>query len=441
MLTHLVSRDLLRRHRATHSPGLTQPGERPTKAGRTAKACHQCIQAKAKCSNVRPCERCQNRGETCGVQVMPTEPIPSDSVTTSTSLFDNHPNNHATVPLPALEHQGYIAPILNSEAAGVVDSTFQDEGTLLGKHWGLGSAPIAGPFAVIPPIFGWNSTSWDSSASVFDPTLISNDYGFSIDDDALMVASQDWGSLVESGWVREAQVLGSDSSQPSETTTSTECSVRSRILSGHEIFKKSPWVCDPDPEDSAFTEEAPQLSEAEERRILPRNNASRNTGGLRLSELSCSSSKRDALLLLAQRHSGSGVIVRSFPSANILSLLLRNFVVREESSRCPFIHLPTLTPENCRIELLSAMIVSGSTTSASPEIWKFGLALQERTRLALFTALCLDNTIARHLDILQATILWQEAGSWSGSRRKMEVAESTAGNAPTVRTSSSTVTA
>ena len=435
-----MSRDLLHRHRAIHSSGLIQLGERPTKAGRTAKACRQCIQAKAKCSNERPCKRCQNRGETCGVQVMPTEPIPSASMTTSTSLFDNHPNNNATVPLPALENQGYVAPILNTEAAGVVGSNFQDEGRILGKHRGLGSAPIAGPFAEIPPSFEWNSTNWDSSASVFDPTLLSNDYGFSIDDDALMAVSQDWSSLIESNRVREAQISGSDSLQPSETTTSTDCSVRSRILSGHEIFKKSPWVCDPDPEDSAWTEEAPQLSEAEERRILPRNSASRNTGGLRLSELSCSSSKRDALLLLAQQHSGSGVNVRSFPSTNILSFLLRNFVVREESSRCPFIHLPTLSPENCRIELLSAMIVSGSTTSAFPEVWKFGLALQERTRLALFRALCLDNTIARHLDILQATILWQEAGSWSGSRRKMEVAESAAGNAPTVRTLSSTVT-
>jgi hypothetical protein len=279
----------------------------------------------------------------------------------------------------------------------------------------------------------WSSGGWDTYASLFDPTLISNDYGLTIDDDALMAACQDWSSVIESSRDRQAQALESDSLRSSELETSTEGSVQSRISSAHAIFKKTPWLCDPDPDDSAWTEEAPQLSEADERRILPRNSAGRNTGGLRLSELSCSSNRRDALLLQAQQHSGPGVNVRSFPSTGILSLLLRNFVARESSSRCPFIHLPTLSPETCRVELLSGMIVLGSTTSAFPEIWKFGMALQERTRLAMFNALCMDNTIARHLDVIQATILWQEAGSWSGSRRKMEVAESTAANAPTVR--------
>lgn len=348
------------------------------------------------------------------------------------SLFDNPPDEGAALLLPALESQGYAGPMFNAEPPGAVTSNVQDEDQDLNGHGGFGSAPLAGTFEVIPPSFEWNSTGWDTYASVFDPTLISNDYGFTIDDDALMAAFQDSSSVMESDRGRQAQPLGSDCLRSSDVNKSTECSVQSRILSAHKIFKKSPWLCDPDPEDSAWTEEAPQLSEADERRILPRNSAGRNSGGLRLSDLSCSSNKRDALLLLAQQHSGPSVNVRSFPSTNILCLLLRNFVGREKSSRCPFIHLPTLSPETCRIELLSAMIVSGSTTSAFPEIWKFGLALQERTRLALFKALCMDNTIARHLDILQATILWQEAGSWSGSRRKMEVAESAAANAPTV---------
>ena len=388
---------------------------------------------KAKCSNERPCKRCQRRGEICRVPVKATKPVPSASVTSSISLFDDHSDESAVVPLPALESQGYDGPILNAEPAGAVTSNFQDEDRTLNRHSGFGSAQIAGPFAVMPPSFEWNSTSWDIYASVFDPTLISNDYGFSIDDDALMAVSQDGSSLIESYRGRRAHPPGNDSLRSSEVNKSTDCSVQSRLLSAHEIFKKSPWLRNPDPKDSAWTEEAPQLSEADERRILPRDSAGRNSGGLRLSDLSCSSNKRDALLLLTQQHSGSGVNVRSFPSTNILSLLLRNFVGREKSSRCPFIHLPTLSPETCRIELLSAMIVSGSTTSVFPEVWKFGMALQERTRLALFRALCMDNTIARHLDVLQATILWQEAGSWSGSRRKMEVAESAAGNAPTVK--------
>ena len=350
----------------------------------------------------------------------------------SLSLFNDNSDEGAAVPLPALESQGYAGPIFNAEPPGAVTSNVQDQDQNLNSQGGFGSASFAGPLEVIPPSFEWNVTGWDTYASLFDPTLISNDYGLTIDDDALMAACQDWSSVLESNQGQQAQPLGGDSLRSLDVDKSTEYSMQSRILSAYKIFKKAPWLRDPDPEDSAWTEEAPQLSEAAERRILPRNSAGRNLGWPRLSDLSCSSKKRDALLLLAQQHSGRGVNVRSFPSTNILSLLLRNFVGREKSSRCPFIHLPTLSPETCRIELFSAMVVSGSTTSAFPEIWKFGLALQERTRLALFKALCMDNTIARHLDILQATILWQEAGSWSGSRRKMEVAESASANAPTV---------
>ena len=388
---------------------------------------------KAKCSNERPCQRCHKRGEICRAPVKTTGPIPSVSVTSSTTLSDNAAEKSATLAQPSLDDQGYGAPVLNVRPAGTVTHQFQDGCSTLNSHTGFDSATNPGMIAMPPPSHEGNIATWDAYAPVFDSSLIYNDYAFSIDDVALMGLSQDWSSMVDSDQGRQVQPLEGESLQSSKHDASTDGSVQSRILSAHKIFKKSPWLRDPDPEDSAWTEEAPQLSEAQENRILPRDIAGRSPGGPRLLDLSCTSDKRDALLLLVQQHTGPGVNVCSFPSTNILSLLLRNFVGRQTSSCCPFIHLPTLAAETCRIELLSAMIVSGSTTSAFPEIWKFGLALQERTRLALFKALCMDNTIARHLDILQATILWQEAGSWSGSRRKMEVAESAAGNAPTVR--------
>lgn len=344
----------------------------------------------------------------------------------STLLSDNHYGNSAIITSSSLETYTDAA-----FTAMATPSTQQHDRSLSREYTSV-AAPIEESFEAIPPNFEWNTTYWDGLASLFDPSHPSNDYGFGLDDDTLMAMSQDWSSFIEPRRTQQAQTTGAGLSKQPDAGPSTQHGLQSRILSGHEIFQKSPWVWEPDPRDSASTEEAPQLSEAEEQQILPRNSMTRTPTGLRLPDLTCGSKQRDALLLLAQQNSGPGVVVQSFPSANILSLLLRNFVALEESNHCPFIHFPTLALNECRIELLSAMITSASTTSSGPEIWKFGLALQERTRLAIYKALDFDNTIARRLDILQAQILWIETGSWSGSHRKMEVAESAAGNVPTV---------
>lgn len=363
-------------------------------------------------------------------QSAPTAVIAPASMTTSTIMSDSHSEESTTIPLPAPEMQRMI---LNTEPAVMAASDLQHKDRCLDKDYNYESAPIEGLFEAMPSNFEWNATDWGGSTSLFDPTLLSNDYGFSIDDDTLTANSQGWSSLLDPQRGRQVQNTWVGPFQHPEELTPTASDTHSRILSGHEIFKRSCWVWDdPDPQDSAWKEDAPQLSEAEERRILPRHMVGRASASLWHLDLSCGSKKRDAVLLLAQQHSGPGVAIESFPSENTLNLLLRDFVVREDSSRCPFIHFPTLTPSECRTELLSAMITSGSTLSGSRNIWKFGLALQERTRLAIYKALDFDNSIARRLDIIQAQLLWFESGSWSGSRRKMEVAESAAGNVPTV---------
>lgn len=268
----------------------------------------------------------------------------------------------------------------------------------------------------------------------FDHTSLQTDFLLNFDDDSLFAMDLDWNSLIEPAFTPDRQIQLNENLPPSIQQTDCNCprTLTTRAWSGHQAFKRSPWLWDPDPRDSAFVEEAPQFSEAEEQLLLPRVILDKDSAASRPFLPPCGNSARDAILLLVQNNSGPNLTVKSFPSAKTLNRLLIAFIARETSDVCPFIHVPSMIPDKCRIELLSAMIAAGATTTGIRQIWKLGLALQERTRLAIFRALDHDNSVVRTLEIVQASLLWIEAGLWSGFRRKMEVAESAANNVPTV---------
>lgn len=291
--------------------------------------------------------------------------------------------------------------------------------------------------AAVQPSFEWLATSGGGFPSIWDPSFLSADSTFNIDDDGGMAMEFDWNALIQpEQYDQSYSDLNETPAQGGGDTGAPKVS-RPRGLSGLEVFKKSVWLWDPDPSDSASNEEAPQLSEAEERRILSpapavtTTTASR-TGIYLLDQAICRTDDRDAVLLLVQQNSEQAVVIRSFPSSKILDFLLKNFLAHEGLGVSSFIHIPSLNESKCCVELLSAMIVGGSVKSANAHAWKFGMTLQERTRLALYKALDQNNRVARNLHIIQAQLLWIETGLWSGNRRKMEVAESAANNVPTV---------
>lgn len=265
-------------------------------------------------------------------------------------------------------------------------------------------------------------------SSIWDLNILSNDSALNVDDDILMAMDLDWNSLIRPDY--DFNYEGPVANSPGHSRGSNGPLVQ-------EFFRRSLWLWDLNPHDSALMEEAPHLLEAEERLLLSsgateKPSEDKTAGSSLPARFTCGSDARDALLLLIQRNSDCTGPIRCFPSPKVLSFLLRAFAIQETVSRCPFLHLSSFKVDNCRTELLSALIVAGSANFSNRQIWKLGLALQERTRLALYKALHHNNSIARDLDILQAQILWVEAGLWSGVRRKMEDAMSAANNVPTV---------
>ena len=132
---------------------------------------------------------------------------------------------------------------------------------------------------------------------------------------------------------------------------------------------------------------------------------------------------RDELISLALRFSPSGTKAYSFPSLSLLDLLLQAYFTREESSRYCFIHQGSFKPDNCVIELLAAIIGSGSLFITEPRIFEMGQTLQEKASLSVLDALNESHLSARNVQFMQVFILCIEMGLWSGISTKMEHAE------------------
>ncbi|GAM87647.1 hypothetical protein ANO11243_056740 [Dothideomycetidae sp. 11243] len=132
---------------------------------------------------------------------------------------------------------------------------------------------------------------------------------------------------------------------------------------------------------------------------------------------------RDQILAMAIT---AGVDTRaflSFPSLEILDSLLQ-FFLAAVASPLTSIHIPTFYPSRRRPELCAAMIAAGAAAAPDVSMRKFGLVLQEAARVGIPNKVERDNSFIRDLGILQAAILCLKVGFWSGSSRKMELAES-----------------
>lgn len=428
-----ITRDLLDRHITIHEPrsGLSEKSRK--RKDRAAKACHWCIVAKTKCSDERPCERCQQRALPCDIHGEPTTP-PSLSSFTVTSVGNELLSNNDPS-LPTINHvldQGEsIGPSI--QPTGYEDDLHMNGGGSLSTQTGDRDGESSSS-ALQPQLPDTTQTrqDWNMSGDLNEvPYLLEYDFSFDYDVSNLFAMDLDWNALVEPSFAPPSEftsVSGDNQNQDVSHAPPT-----SRAVLGHEAFKRSPWVWQADSHDSADVEEAPHLSKAQEKLLLPRFLLDRNSVTSMAIPPTMGDSARDAILLLVQRNSGPTTTVQSFPSVQTLNFLLMNFLFREKDEGCPFIHMPSLVPDKCRPELLTAMIAAGAVTVGIDQIWRLGLAFQERTRMALFHAMDTDSSLPRNLDVVRASLLWIETGLWCGSGRKMEVADSAANNVPTER--------
>ncbi|KAH7156053.1 c6 zinc finger domain-containing protein [Dactylonectria macrodidyma] len=193
---------------------------------------------------------------------------------------------------------------------------------------------------------------------------------------------------------------------------------------GVEAFQKSSlsrWL--PNQQDSTATHmnqlsvgaeepEAPYTCISQEHRILS-------------DPLTAAASNRLLAMILSTCDAEKGAaIAAAFPPRQLLGELVQNYMTQNRIKSTNFIHEPTFCPNRERPELLGAVIAAGAVLSDSKSLQEFGLAIQEALSLVVQKRCEKSNALTRELWLLQTLMLEIEIALWSGSKRKMEIAES-----------------
>ncbi|CAK7198483.1 hypothetical protein SEUCBS139899_001144 [Sporothrix eucalyptigena] len=118
------------------------------------------------------------------------------------------------------------------------------------------------------------------------------------------------------------------------------------------------------------------------------------------------------------------LVLRAFPSAELLDALLRNFFHQHRLQADSIFHFPTFKPNEQNPELLVALIAMGAIATDIKSLHKLGFALQEIVRTTLPSRFEEANSNTRALWAVQAMLCEIEIGLWSGIKRKMEISES-----------------
>lgn len=455
-VAHLTFRDLLTRHIASHDLRSSKNGQGSRGLDRAIQACEACVQAKTKCGNERPCNRCQTRGIECktgsrkpnrmaspmhssptrGSDVdregsVPVTPVPiqrqSDQdvhARQETLLPENSIVDHSLLPTPPLnldhlQHTsdiGAVSVMVPSQDLMSVPPSQEHP-----QHHVM-SADVA------------NVINWDTFNLSTDIMQFYQDIDFQFDDSLQSLNSEPMHGMssleLPQGSDTMAQNSGSvfatgSVQQAESSNVSDVCNPR------YEAFRKSAWLWTPVDQDHAYAE-GHQLS-VNENQLMDAPDIRQRPSSRHPVPQMADTATRDEILSLVLKFSSTSLKIRSFPSFNLLNVLIQAFFVRENACIDAWIHTGTFSPDTCRSELLAGIVAVGSTLFAVPNVWKMGLALQEIVKLAACAALDDDNRRARDLQSIQSFLLWIETGLWSGFRRKMEIGEGFANIVPTVR--------
>ncbi|TLD09254.1 uncharacterized protein PgNI_07368 [Pyricularia grisea] len=116
--------------------------------------------------------------------------------------------------------------------------------------------------------------------------------------------------------------------------------------------------------------------------------------------------------------------VSSFPSTELLNVLIQFYLTSTISQPESFIHLASFNPNTARPELVAGIIAHGAVMTLDPTFVKLGFAIQECVRVAIPRKWESDNRVTRDLELAQAFLINLRISLWSGDSRKMEIAES-----------------
>ncbi|KAH9999580.1 hypothetical protein F4779DRAFT_605364 [Xylariaceae sp. FL0662B] len=442
--------DLVKRHTANHE----NDGDRTKKrrradsspgAGRVSQACRPCAAARVKCEEIKPCSRCRNRQIDC--EVAPSEAGSAAALHLSVNA-QNNTSSHGPSPTVSsntspMAYQDQ-EPLPNPGQAvdgGAENMSATFVKTELGQQPTPGAMVDQNNFTNYPNVYATNGVVnmarlpfsdflrdvlYDQS---MDPSRLAETQGLAVldfcDDTSYELNDVDYGLLDH--W----NLDGANNDRPpviQAATPQTDDSavdmtdMRQKLV---KIWTESPWRWDPNKRDHGYGEHGNLPLSLKDTASQTFNEKQKRMDRVVKDKLDQSSRDKILSIVLSTCQSDTMKmrVASSFPSADVMDTLTHVFLAATLCSVSGWIHFATFDLNSQWPEWLAVAAASGAVSTPVPTLRKFGFAVQEAVRLAIPAKFELNNIGIRDLGLVQTLVLGQDIGLWSGSRRKMEIAE------------------
>lgn len=179
-----------------------------------------------------------------------------------------------------------------------------------------------------------------------------------------------------------------DQSRPISRSGYTTPNTRAGIRLSTQAFKESLWSFEPVEADHGRADQV-NLSLPFEDLLSPTRCTALEPPCASLDQIS-----RDRLLAMILATCEQSIVLRilsSFPSSELLTNLLHNFLLYHTEQTDTLIHLPTLEPSELSAEVLLPLVAAGAALSTIPVIRRLGYAFQEASRETTSKMVCSAN--------------------------------------------------
>ncbi|KAF9769667.1 hypothetical protein IL306_012898 [Fusarium sp. DS 682] len=418
--------DLKKRHETNHENDDTKKRRRTTSlnTGRVTHACKACATARVKCQEEKPCQRCVRRGLTCvsaeasSAAAMNLVHLSASARSSNTPIDDEHDNSNS-IPNPT-SYPTDQAPLYGQNALFHSRSVTPNTGDLPASSE-AGSTSQTGteqlPFCDFLRDVLYEQ-QYDQSARIPENQGLAV-LGF-CNDSNMELSDMDFGLLDH--WNTDGMANPAPTQQETPKSPVDMDHMRQNLVTAWDV---SPWRWDPVANDNAFGE---QGNLPVSKKDVASIQAQASKGGLRRAvDQKLDFAARDGVLALVlgacQPDTMSSRISGSFPSADLLDTMLHVFLNSHTNQVSDYIHFPTFKLNEQEPEWIAGAAAAGAVLTPIPTLRKFGYALQESVRIVMPRKFEENNEAILNIGLIQAIVLGQDTGLWSGNRRKMEIAE------------------
>ncbi|KAH6953774.1 hypothetical protein BKA56DRAFT_648506 [Ilyonectria sp. MPI-CAGE-AT-0026] len=406
--------DVLKRHVSVHGPSTSRDrqgpvvgGNAPIARGRVVQACQACAVNHLRCTDLKPCSRCEQENLIC---------IWDRSTDSEVSQMDVDSNTASRKFGDIDENSNQRPPVL--------DPTFDDPDLN-----GIGNAP-ANPIQL--PSALPSDQVHNSNGNISFPLEIPELNNLCGQWTPMRVSEMDFSTHLELSDIDLRFLDEYNTNIPFEYGSFSADGTNSRpdeqgplnqykpVGMSSESFAKSYWRFCPATRDSTRADDPGECKDQVQYPETPISLDRRVT----CKRLSTAARDRILMTLVGTcRPENMPKAFMSFPSVELLDTLLQFYLTSPVSRADSFIHSATFDPNEQSPELLAAMISSASILTIDPALAKLGFAFLEHARVAIVGQWEKENDSVRDLELAQAFTIVLEVDLWSGHHRKVEVTE------------------